>query len=100
MLLPYHCLHHLFPPGPHFTDKLKDVEVISLFQSLHHCIKSDESASMTHTSTGPYREMTTEVTTINRRENARITGWSPNRDESFGLRIKIEFLSILAIVQL
>ena len=44
-------LYHLLPPGPHFRDKLKDVEVISLLQSLHHCIKSDESASATHTST-------------------------------------------------
>ena len=47
----HHCLHHTHPPGPHFIDKLKDVEVISLLQSLHHCIKSDESASTTHTST-------------------------------------------------
>ena len=47
----HHCLYHLFPSGPHFIDKLKDVEVISLLQSLHHCIKSDESASATHTST-------------------------------------------------
>ena len=52
----HHCLHHVHPPGPHFIDKLKDVEVISLLQSLHHCIKSDESASATHTSTeGVYR---------------------------------------------
>ena len=48
----YHRLYHLFPSAPHFIDKLKDVEVISLLQSLHHCIKSDESASATHTSTG------------------------------------------------
>ena len=47
----HHCLHHAHPPGPHFIDKLKDVQVISLLQSLHHCIKSDESASATHTST-------------------------------------------------
>ena len=44
-------LHHLCPPGPHFRDKLKDVQVISLLQSLHHCIKCDESASATNTST-------------------------------------------------
>ena len=47
----HHCLHHVHPPSPHFIDKLKDVEVVSLLQSLHHCIKSDESASATHTST-------------------------------------------------
>ena len=46
----HHCLHHAHPPGPHFIDKLKDVEVISLLQSLHHCIKCDESPSATHTS--------------------------------------------------
>ena len=63
----HHCLHHAHPPSPHFVDKLKDVEVISLLQSLHHCIKSDESASATHTSTEGQDEHTdtrTEQTII------------------------------------
>ena len=47
----HQCLHHIHPPGSHFIDKLKDIEVIFLLQSLRHCIKSDESTSMTHTST-------------------------------------------------
>ena len=54
----HHCLHHVHPPSSHFIDKLKDVELISLLQSLHHCIKSDESASATHTSTGAGDECT------------------------------------------
>ena len=47
LLLPHHHLQHLYPPGPHFLDKLKDVVVIFPLQSLHHCIKSDESANTT-----------------------------------------------------
>ena len=47
----HHCLHHFHPPCPHFTDKIKDADVLILLQSLHHCIKSDESATATHTST-------------------------------------------------
>ena len=33
------------------SQMMQDVEVIFLLQSLHHCIKSDESATATHTST-------------------------------------------------
>ena len=46
----HQCLHHTHSSAPHCSDKLKDVEVISLLQSLHHCIKCDESTSTTHTS--------------------------------------------------
>ena len=60
----HHCLHHVHPPSPHFIDKLKDVEVVSLLQSLHHCIKSDESASATHTSTRGGDEQTETHTEI------------------------------------
>ena len=48
----HQCLHHVHSSGPHFIDKLKDIEVIFLLQSLQHCIKSDECAGTTHTSTG------------------------------------------------
>ena len=47
----HHCLHHFHPPCPHFADKIKDANVPLLLQSLHHCVKSDESATATHTST-------------------------------------------------
>ena len=47
----HHCLHHFHSPCPHFADKIKDANVPLLLQSLHHCVKSDENASATHTST-------------------------------------------------
>ena len=47
----YKCLNHLCSLGPHFSDKLKNVNIIPLLQSLHHCVKSHESASTAHTST-------------------------------------------------
>ena len=47
----YQVLDHESPFGPHLSHKVVDVKIIFLFQSLHHCINSNECASSPHTST-------------------------------------------------